>query len=160
MKLNRILEITVVFLLVLIITGTAVAFITKTAKPGDGIRTADPTAETFAAQEKNKGVNAAFNELGKLRLATKSEDGNKDGVTLVVLPWLSYKEDKEFYEELYKKRQTIKSEFTAYFTSHTKKELDELGEDRVKAELMDNINQKLSLGKITRVYFTDYIFFE
>lgn len=160
-KLDRILAYIIVFLAVLIVLGTVLSFATKRAGFGKNLRNQDPSPENISAINKRNGEkDAAFNELGRLRIVTASPSENQAGSTLVVHPWISYPEDSQFYEELYKKRSVIKSEITSYFSTKTKEQLTRTGEDEIKNQLCDRINQNLSLGKISGLYFTEYIFFE
>ena len=160
-KIDRILLYIIIFLSVLIILGTAISFATKKAGFGKNLRSQDPSPENITVINKKNGENdAAFNELGRLRIVTASPSQDEAGTTLVVHPWISYPDDSQFYEELYKKRSAIKSEITSYFSSRTKDQLIQNGEDEIKKQLSERINQNLSLGKITGLYFTEYIFFE
>ena len=45
-----------------------------------------------------------------------------------------------------------------YFAGHTQKEILSLGEKKVKEELLFKINEQLVMGKISALYFDDYIF--
>ena len=160
MKLEKIL-LSVIFVLAVFIVGTTVIYLTMPHQ-----NQTEQTEERYnqAFVKVNNNVNeedsATFNDLGSLRIVTLAEKDGEMGSTLLVKPWLSYNRDKEFYEELYKKRRALKKEFEDYFSSQTKKQLTEKGEDMIKAELIIRLNSKLSLGKISKVYFTDYIFFD
>ena len=48
--------------------------------------------------------------------------------------------------------------FLDYFARHTQKEILSLGEKKVKEELLFKINEQLVMGKISALYFDDYIF--
>ena len=79
---------------------------------------------------------------------------------MVISPWLSYPTgDDVFYEELAKKRSIIKGLFSSYFSGKTKAQLSGKTEEKITEELIEEINARLSLGKITGINFTDYIFF-
>lgn len=147
--LNKIL-VTVAVFIALMIAGTTIAVLTK-PKPVTVVRAQTQTP----AEEKL----ASYKGLGKMRLVTAPEKNAKTGTTVVVNPLLSYtKDDEDFFEELSRKNLQIKSIFTQYFSSHTKSELQAKGEQRMKTELLDQLNGILVLNKIQDLYFEDLIF--
>ena len=74
-------------------------------------------------------------------------------------PWLEYDEsDTQLYEELDRKLVAVKAVFNAYFSSKTKNELVSMTEEQIKNEILSQINSNLVLGKISKIYFKDYIF--
>ncbi|MBQ0161955.1 MAG: flagellar basal body-associated FliL family protein [Treponema sp.] len=101
-------------------------------------------------------------KFGTLRALTAPEKKEfSNGTNLVVTPWLTYtSKDSAFYEELVQKKQTLTNIFMNYFATRTQKELFTLGEKKIKAELLELINDELILGKIEAVYFDDYIFLD
>lgn len=107
------------------------------------------------------GITAWF-ELGRIRLTTAADPKKgRDGSIMVISPWISYPaEDKVFFEELSRKKSIIKGLFSAYFTSRTKNQLLGKTEEIICSELLEEINARLSLGKIKAISFTDYIFLE
>ena len=56
------------------------------------------------------------------------------------------------------RKKKIMALFLDYFAGHTQKELLSLGEKKVKEELLFKINEQLVMGKISALYFDDYIF--
>ena len=172
LSLNKILIIIIITLFVLILGITAGGFISKKAKPGKNLRTADPepTVKELESLNKRSGDKlAAYTGIGRIRTVTASandtgiQSADKDsetGVTpIVITPWFSYEESNtELYEELSRKRILITGIITNYFSSRTEKELLSTSEEKIKAELLEEINEQLSLGKINAIYFSDYIF--
>ncbi|MBO4857407.1 MAG: flagellar basal body-associated FliL family protein [Treponema sp.] len=172
LSLNKILIIIIITLFVLILGITAGGFISKKAKPGKNLRTADPepTVKELESLNKRSGDKlAAYTGIGRIRTVTASADStgtqtaDKDsgtGVTpIVITPWFSYEESNtELYEELSRKRILITGIITNYFSSRTEKELLSTSEEKIKNELLEEINSQLSLGKINAIYFLDYIF--
>jgi len=152
--LNRILVCIAGGIFLLIAGGTFFVFITQRAAPGKNMRKADPSpAELHTGN--------VCNDFGQIRTVTKPEHTTGNGVTLVVSPWIAWTgNDTAFHEELVQKSRKIKSIITAYFTEYTEKELIERGENSVKADLLHKINNELVLGKISAVYFSEYIFLE
>lgn len=103
----------------------------------------------------------AYYELGTLRIVTSGSDKDDLSTVLVVSPWLAYPAgDTVFYEELARKKGLIKGIFQAYFSSKSKEELLEETEVKIEENLKEEINTQLSLGKISDIYLTDYIFLE
>lgn len=153
-------------LVVLIAAGT-VAGLLKRSKAN--IDAGSKTAQNLIAKGKATALNApvsdditAYFELGRIRLTTAPAPGKKaEGTAMVISPWLSYAAgDEVFFEELSRKSSMIKGLFTAYFTSRTKSQLLGKTEEKICEELLSQINARLSLGKVTGINFTDYIFFE
>ena len=151
-------------LVLVILLGTVIGFASKKAEPGKNLRDADPAPTVREIENLNKHSDskiAAYTGLGTIRCLTAPQDEEDIGTAVVITPWLSYPEDDTiFFEELARKRLLITSVFTTYFSSYTKNELLSRTEDKIKQELEDKINEQLSLGKISKIYFTDYIFLE
>lgn len=151
-------------LVLVILLGTVIGFASKKAEPGKNLRDADPAPTVREIENLNKHSDskiAAYTGLGTIRCLTAPQDEEDIGTAVVITPWLSYPEDDTiFFEELARKRLLITSVFTTYFSSYTKNELLSRTEDKIKEELQDKINEQLSLGKISKIYFTDYIFLE
>jgi flagellar basal body-associated protein FliL len=153
-NLNRILGVTALSILILIMAGTVLAFAFKKAVPGQGLRKKDPVPTEKSARND-------FSELGELRIPIKKNSGGSEKCTLVLLPWLSYEAgDKAFHEELSQKRLKIRILFINYFSDKTEKDLLTNGEQTIKRDLLHRINSELVLGKISAVYFSEYIFLE
>lgn len=159
-KINTVLVYIIFALIALIVFCTVTAFVSKKAHFGT-YRHKDPSSVVEISENKN-GELQEFKEFGTLRVLTKSEREDVSvGENLVITPWFSYqKSDASFYEELCYKKKKIITIFTDYFSNHTQKELFRIGEKRVKEELLRAINDQLVMGKITALYFDDYIFFE
>lgn len=100
---------------------------------------------------------SVFSDFGRLRTFT----ADNPQIPVVVLPFISYKTENSFlYEELCQKQRKIKSIILQFFTQKTQKELFLLGEDSIKLQLLQIINDELSMGKIEALYFEEYIFLE
>ena len=163
----------IIFLLVCVISaGTVIGLISKKAAPGKNLRDADPQPTVREIENLNKRLDQkidAYTGLGSIRCITapqaqaddKQEPELDSGTAVVITPWLAYPEgDTVFFEELARKRILITGIFTQYFSSHTKNQLLSTTEEKIKSEIMDQINAQMSLGKISGIYFTDYIFLE
>ena len=168
-KLEKTLTVIAGVLVVLIAAGTFVGLAKKSAA---NVEAGSKTAQNLIAKGKAHALNApvendetGYFELGSIRILTAADKANKgkdsQGSVMVISPWLSYqKGDEVFYEELSKKRNVFKAIFSSYFTQYSKKELLVKSEEKITDEILDEINARLSLGKITGINFTDYIFLD
>lgn len=147
LSLNQVLIIVAAFLVFIIISTTII--VKKRPVP--------QTVVVARGENKIEGkVQNEFRKLGTLRTKTKAEHKNENGVTVVIRPILSYDSgDRDFFEELSRKNPAIKNIFTTYFSEKTKAELKSIGEEKIKADLRDEINSKLTLNKIREIYFED-----
>ena len=160
--LNLVLTIVAIALALIILFGTAIALVNPQRKLEAGYRRADPTPQKVINKSKKKNAAvAAYTSIGEIRTVTKREDNQANGTVMVIIPWFSYPEgDTVLYEELVQKTRQFRSIFTEYFSSNTKGELFQKGEDVIKEELKERINEELVLGDITDIYFSDYLFFD
>ena len=156
-------------LVLVILFGTVIGLASRKAAPGKNLRDADPEPTPREIENLNKKLDdkiAAYTGLGTIRCITApdtsaSDEQDQIGTVVVVTPWLAYPEgDTVFYEELARKRMVISSIFTTYFSTRTKVQLLSTTEDKIKNEIMSQINEQMSLGKISAIYLTDYIFLE
>lgn len=153
MSLNKILTAIAIFLVTFIIAVSAIALFKKNLVPGAGLRKIDPSPKESGLFQKK-----SFDLVGQLRISTKTEDTERKSI-LLLNPWLEFdSDDTALYEELDRKLPAIKSIFLKYFQSHTKNELLAKDETQIKNELKAQINETLVLGKISEIYFKDYIF--
>ena len=166
---DKILTAVIAFIMIAIMCVTVVTLATQRGKPGKYLRDADPDPTPREIENLNKKLDdkiAAYTGLGTIRCVTAPDSGTADeqdeaGTVVAITPWLAYPEgDTVFYEELARKRMLISGVFTTYFSSRTKNQLLSTTEDKIKAEIMDQINGQMSLGKISQIYFTDYIYLE
>ena len=169
LSLNRILIIIIISLCLLISGVTTGGLLSKKASFGKNLRNADPEPTVKELESLNKHSEnkvAAYTGIGRIRTSTLAEknsgSGTDDGgsaVPIVITPWFSYEESNfELYEELSRKRILITGIISKYFSERTEKELLSTSEEKIKADLLEEINGQLSLGKIQNIYFSDYIF--
>ncbi|MBQ0052551.1 MAG: flagellar basal body-associated FliL family protein [Treponema sp.] len=152
LTLNKVLIYTACLLFILIVGISAVELCIKNAVPGAGLRREDPKPSTMA----NRGN--SFDLIGLMRISTRSDEAENRHV-MVLNPWLEYdQENMALYEELDRKLVSIKSTINNYFSSRTKAEIIAMSEEQIKEELKGQINAGLVLGKVTRIYFNDYMF--
>ena len=157
-KINKILVYIIIALIAVIVFCTVTAFLAKKAQFGL-YRHKDPASVQEISGSKKSELNE-FKEFGTLRVLTKSDDPDVSiGENLVITPWFLYKKgDDAFYEELCHKKKKIMALFLDYFAGHTQKEILSLRKKKVKEELLFKINEQLVMGKISALYFDDYIF--
>ena len=95
---------------------------------------------------------------GQLRTFSKADDA-KNSALIIVTPSLEYdSSNKPFFEEIDTKLSEIKNIISSYFTNYTEQELIFKGEQVVKFEILQKINDVLVLGKIRNIYFDEYMF--
>ena len=162
-KLEKILSIIVIILLITIFAGTVFALL-KNKKSFQKQLISQGKAVSLMAP-KNDNQFSYFN-LGSLRVLTKPENDSLQetqnmGTVLLVTPWLSYpSDDTIFFEEISRKKTVIAGIIQDYFSDYSKLELLTQTEVKIEENLIKEINNHLSLGKIQQIYFTDYIFLE
>lgn len=157
---DKVLYIIIGVLAGIIILGTIFGLLNG-HRPAENLRNSDPSPKEITSLNKHKSEKlAAYSDLGQIRAVTK-KSGDNSGVAVVITPWLSYPEgDTVFFEEISRKRLVIKGIIQSYFSEHTQKELQELTEPKIKDELLKKINSQFTLGKISSVYFSEYIFLQ
>ena len=96
-------------------------------------------------------------EIKTAQAEAKVEEDKKKS-TLIVSPWLEYKEDRTFYEEMDRKHGQIKSIISEFFSARTMDELQAMGDETMKMELTGKINEILVMGKIDKILFNDFQF--
>lgn len=127
------------------------------------VRRVDNTqrVEQNDATASNKKFEKKFDsyELERIRAVTQEEDGKTSIV--IITPYLYYTAgDTEFLEELKQKHSVLKNTVIKYFSSNTKTSLVELGDAKVKEQLLRELNLTLSLSEIKELYFSEYLFLE
>ncbi len=154
-KIEQILLLIAGSIVIIVIFGTAIAFISGSAKPGKSLRKEDPSPTVLT--KKSDDSTSVYSQIGLLRCST----ADTPSIPVVVNPYFPYPTaDTAFYEELFKKNQKLRYIFTNYFETYTQQELLAAGEDVIKKALIERINAELVLGKIDELYFSEYIFLE
>lgn len=164
-KLDKILSIIVIILLITIFTGTVFALLKNKKSFQKQKQLISQGKAVSLMAPKNDNQFSYFN-LGSLRVLTKSENDSLQetqnmGTVLLVTPWLSYpSDDTIFFEEISRKKTVISGIIQDYFSDYSKLELLTQTEVKIEENLIKEINNHLSLGKIQQIYFTDYIFLD
>ncbi len=150
--LNKILFKIIIFLLSIISAGTVFGLLNKKNNTPEILISQGKAVSLMAPSDTTE---VAYFELGTLRISTEG------GSVMVLSPWLAYPAgDTVFYEELSRKKGVLKGTFQAYFSSRTKNQLLSETEEKIEEIIRDEINADLALGKISDIYFTDYLFLE
>ncbi len=154
-KIEKILLFVIIILLSLILFGTIFVFVSGNAIPAHNLRKIETTTDTL--EELHTRDTAYYSQLGTLRCKTKDQNP----IALVVNISFEYPtNDIPFYEEIFRKNKKLTIVIIDYFESYTKAELLEKGETKIKSDITTIINSELVLGKIERIYLTEYIFLE
>lgn len=156
--LNKILFKIIIFLLSVISAGTVFGLLNKKNQAPE-ILISQGKAQSLMAPADTTEV--SYFELGRLRISTAQADSQEGGSIIVLSPWLAYPAgDTVFFEELSRKSGSIKGIFQSYFSARTKNQLLTETEEHIEAVIKEEINADLALGKISDIYFTDYLFLE
>jgi len=157
-SLNKILISIIIALVLVIITGTIGAKV-KLKKQTPEVLISQGKAVSLMAPADDSVV--AYYKLDSIRILTAEKNADEPGTVLLITPWLAYPAgDTVLYEEIARKRGVIKGLFQDYFQSRSKQQLLEETEVFIEEKIKDQINENLALGKISDIYFTDYIFLE
>ena len=156
--LNTILLAIIIFLGVVIAMGTVFGLLNRKNQTPE-ILISQGKAESLMAPSDTTEV--TYFELGTLRISTASDKSEENGCVMILTPWLAYPAgDTVLFEEISRKSGAIKGIFQAYFSARTKNQLLTETEEHIEAVIKDEINADLALGKISDIYFTDYLFLE
>ena len=156
--LNKILTIIIAVLLLVILIGTITGLVGK-KKQTPQVLIAQGKAVSLMAPSDTDEI--AYYELGTIRVSTAKDGSEESGSIMVLSPWLAYPAgDTVFYEELFRKSGSLKGIFQAYFSARSKNQLLAETEEKIVDIIMEEINADLALGKISGIYFTDYLFLE
>lgn len=156
--LNKILIVIIIFLVVVIVMGTIFGLLNRKNHTPE-ILISQGKAESLMAPADTSDV--AYYELGTLRISTAGEKSEENGCIMILSPWLAYPAgDTVLFEEISRKSGAIKGIFQAYFSARTKNQLLTETEEHIESVIKDEINADLALGKISDIYFTDYLFLE
>lgn len=92
--------------------------------------------------------------IGDLTVNTYQSDGRR----FVLAAFIIESDAKKVIEEVRNREPQIRDEFIKYLRRHTAQQiLDQSFQDNSKRELMEAINQRLSTGDITSLYYTKLV---
>ena len=98
-----------------------------------------------------------FTGIGPIRVPTNDP---QPGMVIIFVTYIYYPNDRAFSEELVLRVKDFRQIITDYFSSFLTSELQVMGEDTIKLELLQQFNSILRLGKIETLYFSDFIIVE
>jgi flagellar basal body-associated protein FliL len=142
-KLEKALAVTLAVLAVAILAGTSYGLVTG-SRARKLARSAVPVAIA------GPGV---YDGLGRVRAKTMDAP---PAVVVVDMAFPYDRADRQFREELARKRADLKTAAAAFFSSKRAAELRPDNEAAVKAALRDTLNGQLSLGRIEELYFSEF----
>ncbi|MFQ3547663.1 MAG: flagellar basal body-associated FliL family protein [Termitinemataceae bacterium] len=150
--LERILLLIAALLILLILAGTIYAVLRPRLPSGSAPKNTSSSATNSIA-----APGPLFTGLGRIRSA--SADPNPATIIVsVVFPYPA--DDSAFTEELLSHLEEFKSITRTMFSRYTTAELNRMGEDAIKTELLKRFNGLLRLGSIEVIYFNDYLIIE
>lgn len=156
--LNKILLGIIAGLLLVILIGTIVGLVGKKKNTPEVLISQGKAVSLMAPSNTDE---VAYFELGTIRISTAQADSDEGGTIMILSPWLAYPAgDTVLYEEISRKSGAIKGIFQAYFSARTKNQLLTETEECISQTILEEINADLALGKISDIYFTDYLFLE
>ena len=137
---NQILSYCILAIILLIIFGTFVVFVVNLFSFSNQKNEFSSNEEIVLAVDSQE----IYRKIGRIRSATK------DGIPIVISVYFPFpKDDIDFYEELSIKNESLKSEIVRYFTNYSYDELKNKNENSIKREVINQLNEKLVLNKIS-----------
>ncbi|MFA6504738.1 MAG: hypothetical protein WCT14_01500 [Treponemataceae bacterium] len=153
-----------VALVCVIIAGTAFALTGKKIAPKNVIGTpTETTTNTLSKPPASNGSvspadgtegRAFFTGIGKIRAPSA---GTKPATVIVSIAFPYDRGDIAFAEELASRTKEFREIAKKLFASRTAADLKKSPESDLKDELIKRYNSVLLLGKITSIYFNDYL---
>ena len=157
-SLNKILLAIIIALVLVILTGTIITLAGKKNQTPQALISQGKAVSLMAPADTTE---VSYYELGTIRISTAKADSEEGGSIMVLSPWLAYPSgDTVLFEELSRKKGSIRGIFQAYFSARTKNQLLTETEEKIVQIIEEEINADLALGKISGIYFTDYLFLE
>jgi flagellar basal body-associated protein FliL len=151
--IDRALVIIALFLVLIIATTTVWALLFRESPDRE-----EPVTASEAAAD--GVVEQTFAGIGRLRAILQKEPG-KDGATVIIRVVFPYNAaDRAFTEELVKNTGDFRETITAYFAGLTVSNPKLRDEAAIKADLLERFNLRLRLGKIDRLFFSEFLIIE
>lgn len=146
---NKILSYCIFVIILIIIFGTFIHFVSNLFK---GEKSSEKNEEQQILLDADSFE--IYKKIGRIRTSTKDE------IPIVISVYFPFaKDDREFYEEISVKNQSLKAVISSYFLDYTKEELEKKGEIIIKRDILSLLNEKLVLNKIPELYFEEFLFF-
>ena len=100
------------------------------------------------------GEGQTFTGIGQIRVPTADP---QPGMVIILVSFIYYPDDKAFSEELALRVGDFRNIIENYFASLSIPELQKLGDESIKTELLRRFNSILRLGRIEALYFSDFM---
>ena len=137
----------IILLVILIITGTLIAFLRL-----DNSSQKDVPTPVYSPHVLREGK-AIYSELKQIR--TISAD--KEPATIVLNPFLEYDADNiPLREEIVQKKEELKNIITSWFLQRSWYSIETQKESDIKNALLVEINNSLKMGRISAIYFEEF----
>jgi flagellar basal body-associated protein FliL len=170
----KFLRAVLVVLLAVIMAGTIIAFVSKKAalqvpnvpNVPNGTGAAVPQPPIPPASAAGASSIKTFSGIGRLRAPLKPDSPAKQGqqsgetipATVVIEPYFSYNSaDRAFSEELAAHIRDFRTATLDYYISLPASSPILNNDEAMKTELLNRYNSVLHLGKITALYFTNFM---
>jgi len=156
-SINSVLLLIIAALFLATVILSVVFFVSKNVrekKAFEQVQSATSSSDEQLKKLEEENVVMVFKDWGKIRTFTRDENP----IPVIILPVIEYDRDNQpLHEEFCQKQPAIKKIITEYFTEKTENELKHSGETTVKREIIERINAVLSMGKISSLYFEEYL---
>ena len=151
--ISRILAVVAIGLALVLLGGTIYARVFR--GKGEKAETAAPAPGENPPPENE--LDSIFTGIGRIRAST----GAPESSTVILSIAFPYSpRDRAFSGELAARIGDFRTGATDYFASFSTEELRQKDEAAIKTELLERFNGLLRLGKITTLYFSDYLIIE
>ncbi|MDR2194140.1 MAG: flagellar basal body protein FliL [Treponema sp.] len=145
----RCLLIIAVLVALTIVSVTVYTFIARSFAKGKPVYTIPDREQPPAPPVVEDNI---FFGIGRIRTFTAD---NQTAIVSIAFPY--NREDVPFTEELVSKIIDFRNITVTYFNSQSAASVQDRGEDAVKAELLNQYNGVLKLGRIPLLYFNDFM---
>lgn len=118
----------------------------------------DAPPEMAAVKSEEGGtVEQNFTGIGRLRTVLKGEQGREGDSVIIRIVFPYNAADTAFTEELVRNIGFFRETVSAYFTAMAASDPRLSDETSIKTELLDRFNARLRLGKIDRLFFSEFL---
>lgn len=105
-------------------------------------------------EPQKSGGGQTFTGIGQIRAPTADP---QPATVILMVSFVYYPDDKAFAEELALRVGDFRDVIKSYFASYKASELQKLGDEAIKTEILRRFNAILRLGQIDTLYFSDFV---
>lgn len=136
----------IVFLVVLIISGTLIVFLRK---DNSSLKSEAPVYSAHVLRE-GKAIYSEFKQI-------RTISADKEPATIVLNPFLEYDAGNiPLREEIVQKKEVLKNVITSWFLQRSWYNIETQKESDIKKALLIEINNNLKMGHISAIYFEEF----